>query len=120
MNDLNSVYLVGRLTADPKASELKNGLSRLTFTLANNQYHYNEEKKEYIHDAGFFNIITFTEEKNPLKNYLKKGLRIGINGRLQDNQYISKTGEKKRSMSIVAFSIQLLEQIPNQNTQKSA
>ncbi len=109
MNDLNSVYLVGRLTDDPKISKMDKGGVRLSYILANNQFHFNEEKKDYIRNTNFFKIITFTEEENPIYKYLKKGLRIGINGHLKTSHYLSKTGKQMISINIISYTVQILE-----------
>jgi single-strand DNA-binding protein len=120
MNDLNSVYLVGRLTDDVKSQKLGNGKVRLSFSLANNQYHYNEKKREYDKCTGFFRIVSFVEEGSPLKGYLRKGIRVGVNGKLQANEHVSGEGKKSRQTSIMAFSVQLLEPHTDHLVRKTA
>lgn len=120
MNDLNSVYLVGRLTDDVKSQKLENGKIRLSFSLANNQFHYNEKKKEYVKSTAFFRIVSFVEGESPLKDYLRKGIRVGVNGKLQANEHLTGEGKKNRQTSIMAFSVQLLEPHTDQLVRKTA
>ena len=108
MNDLNSVFMVGRLTADP---ELKNanGHQLLSFRLANNYNTFDEAKKEYQEEAGFYSVVLFGKQAEKLAPYLKKGNRIGVNGRLKQHSWETKAGEKRSSVDIVAYTIQFLD-----------
>ena len=83
MNDMNSVYLVGRLVANPKT---KNGL--ITFTLANNNYMYDKRKKEYVAKTIFFNVEISLNYLPDVKGSIKKGIRVGVNGFLAENGII--------------------------------
>ena len=81
MNDLNSVFMVGRLTKQPEVDVSEKG-SVLSFTLANHYNTFNEEKKEYVEETGFYPVQLFGKQAEKLGSYLKKGQRIGVNGRL--------------------------------------
>lgn len=110
MNDLNSVYIVGRLTADPKVRPTSNGEgSFTTFTLANNNFRYDEVKKEYQQDTSFFDVMLFGKENEKISTKLKKGLRIGVNGRLKQKAYTDKEGVKKKSIGIISYTVQILD-----------
>jgi hypothetical protein len=70
MNDLNSVYIVGKVKSNGK----KNGL-----VITNNSYVYDEKKKEYKAEKQDFHILLTDDNV-----VLKKGMRIGVNGRLKN------------------------------------
>jgi single-strand DNA-binding protein len=108
MNDLNSVFMVGRLTAD---SELKNanGHSLLAFRIANNYNTFDDQKKEYQEETGFYNVVLFGKQSEKIAPYLKKGNRIGVNGRLKHEEWETKEGEKRNGVKIVAYTVQFLD-----------
>ena len=56
MNDLNSIYLVGRLTADAVVRQSDKNM-QICFTISNNQYNYDESKKEYVYKPVCFDIV---------------------------------------------------------------
>ena len=107
MNDLNSVYLVGRLIADPKLKATEDKCQG-KFTLANNVYRYDEGKKEYGQNTIFFDIVVYGKDNEKIMAKIKKGTRIGVNGRLNMTEKINKDGEKKSALEIVCYTIQLL------------
>lgn len=94
MNDLNSVYIVGRLVKDAKMSK---GVT--TFTLANNCYTYDEEKIEHLQETNFFKCQLNC--KNKIK--LVKGTRVGVNGRMKTT---------KNGIIIKTHTVQVMQQPP--------
>jgi len=70
MNDLNSVYIVGKVKSNGK----KNGL-----VITNNSFVFDEKKKEYKEEKKDFHILLTDDNV-----VLKKGMRIGVNGRLKN------------------------------------
>jgi single-strand DNA-binding protein len=109
MNDLNSVFIVGRVAADPQVRSAKSGMKVLSLRIANHHYSFDEEKKEYAEETGFFNVVMFGRQAEKWGASLKKGQRIGVNGRLSQDNWESKEGEKKTRDSIVAYAVQLLD-----------
>ena len=109
MNDLNSVFLVGRIVADPDARYADSGKAVLRLRLASHRSRFNEEKKEYTEETGFFDVSLFGRSVERWSSVLRKGQRIGVNGRLCCDTYTARSGEKKTRYGIVAYSLQLLE-----------
>ena len=95
MNDLNSIYMVGRLTNDPKTKD-----GQVSFTLANNVYKYEESTKDYIKETCLFPIIVYGVEAEKMAKHLKKGLRVGVNGRLSI---------QNKTIQIISYTVQVLE-----------
>ena len=96
------------MTADAK-QQIKENSWRAKFVLANNNYRYDEVKKEYQQNTGFFDVTVFGKENERMISKLKKGIRIGVNGRLNMVTKIDKAGEKKKQIEIVCFTIQILD-----------
>ena len=81
MNDLNSVFIVGRISSFEMVD------NELCIKLSNN--------------SEIYNVLLQGIQAKKIYNHSKKGLRIGVNGRLTTDGGIS----------IIAFSIQFLDKV---------
>lgn len=89
---MNSVNLIGRLTRDPE--QKGSGETIVTrYTLAVNRM------KE---GADFINIVAFGKAGEFAKNYFRKGLQVGVTGRIQTGSYTDKDGKKHSTFDVVA------------------
>ena len=81
MSDLNRWYGIGRLTADPALTYTQGGASVAKFSIASS-YTYAKDgaKKE---TTSFFNCVAWEKTGEIIAQYVKKGQRIAIEGRLQ-------------------------------------
>lgn len=101
---MNVVTLVGRLTADPDRKETGSGTTMTTFRLAVKR----EFAKDGQTDADFFRIVTFGKQAESVARYLAKGSWAAVNGRIQNETYTGKGGEKKNSVSIIADRVEFV------------
>lgn len=93
---MNSVNLIGRLTADPEVSYYgKKGdqveISR--FTLAVDRV--GSEETDFIRCVAFWKSAEFANK------YLDKGQRVGITGRLQTGSYEDRDGIKRYTSDVI-------------------
>lgn len=84
---MNRVDLIGRLTDDIEVKYTKKDNSYTQFTLAVRGYH--EEDTDFISCSAFGKTAEFLEK------YTKKGLRIGITGRIKTSKYEVGKGRNK-------------------------
>lgn len=103
---MNKVVIIGRLTKDP---ELKytpgNGAAVTTVTLAVDRRFNQEGKKE----ADFIPIVIWGKSAESTAQYMRKGLLMGVAGRIQTRSYDAKDGGKRYITEVVAEEIQFLE-----------
>ncbi len=104
--NLNKVFLLGRLTADPVSRTTPSGQQVATFSLATNRVWYDKTngKKE---DVEFHNIVVWGRQADVAQRFLTKGGAVFIEGRLQTRTWDDKAGGKRRTTEIVAESLQL-------------
>lgn len=111
MTDVNSVVIVGRLTADIDAVQggfgyLQNGTAVAKVSVAVNRSRKNGE--EWIEEANFFNVTIWGKTAENLKPYLKKGSKVAVKGFLKQDRWQDKqTGQSRSSVSIVADQVEL-------------
>ena len=107
----NHATLIGRLTRDPETKELDGDNAKTVFTLAVNRTPTKKSDKE---ETDFMNIIAWGKLAKISSKYLKKGMPVLIDGRIQIRVY-EKDKEKHWMTEVVAENMQILETLKSQN-----
>ena len=107
-NDLNRVFLIGRLTKDPELRFTQSGTPIANFSLANNRT-YTTSAGEKTENVSYFDCIAWSKLGEVIVEYCKKGGRIGVEGRLQQNSWVDKDGNKRYKVEIVVDNFQFLD-----------
>jgi single-strand DNA-binding protein len=105
---LNRVVLVGRLTQDPELRTLPSGQSVSNLRIACNGVRRDLDG-EYRERPLFFDVATFAGQADTVCRYMRKGSRIGIDGRLEWREWETADQQRRQAVSIVAESIQFLD-----------
>ena len=79
---INRVILTGNLTRDAELRTTQSGLSIATFGIAVNDRTKNSSTGEWEEYANFINCTMFGKRAEAVAQYLTKGTRVGIDGRL--------------------------------------
>lgn len=89
---MNKVILAGRLTRDPEIrySQGENAMAVARYDLAVNR----EYKKDEGAAADFIHCIAFGKRAEFAEKYLRKGIKIIVEGRWQTGSYTNKEGAK--------------------------
>ena len=101
---MNKVILSGNLTKDPEVRYTQSGTAYARVGIA--------VKRPYSKDKAtvdFFNLVAWEKRAEKMGNYLRKGSRIIVEGRLQTNSY-EKDGVKHNGIDIIVDNI---SQIPS-------
>ena len=98
---MNLVVLTGRLTRDPELKFGQSGKAYSRFSLA-------VDRPFQKGEADFINCVAFGKTAELIGEYLRKGRKVGVNGRLQMNRY-EVNGEKRTGYDVVVDSIEFLE-----------
>ena len=101
---MNSIILIGRLTKDPELRYTQAGKAVCSFTLAVDRPYSGENK-----EADFINIVVWNKVGENCAQYLKKGRKAAVQGRLQIRSYEDDKGYKKYITEVVANSVEFLE-----------
>jgi single-strand DNA-binding protein len=106
---LNSVQLVGRLTADPTSSPTSSG-SVCRFSIA--------VDRRGSDTPDFIDITTFAKLAETCQRYLTKGRLVAITARLRQNKWQDKTtGESRSRLEVIANEVSFLDsKKPNEPT----
>ena len=102
---MNKVILMGRLTRDPEVSSSTSGTTFARFSIAVDR----RFKREGEPDADFFNCTSFGKQAEFVERYLKKGTKVVVSGRIQNDNYTNKEGQKVYSVRIMVEEIEFAE-----------
>lgn len=99
---MNSINLVGRLTADPELKQTQSGKSVCSFTLAVN--------RPIVKDTtDFINCVAWNQSAEYLANYGRKGNLVAVTGVLTSRKYDDKDGNHRTAFEVVCDSVSLCE-----------
>jgi len=90
---------MGRLTADPETRYTPSNISIARFTLAVNR---GGKPQEGQPTADFLNIVTWRTTADFVGKYFKKGMQVLVEGRIHNNNYTDKEGQKRFNVEITA------------------
>ena len=96
MQQLNKIFLQGRLTQDPELRYTQNNIAMATFGIANDTGTKDKPK------ANFFNVTIWRTLAELASKYLAKGSMVLIEGKIEQDDYTDKNGVKRTSFRINA------------------
>lgn len=104
---MNKVILMGRLTRDPEVrySQGENSLAIARFSLAVDR----RFKRQGETETDFFNCTAFGKQAEFVERYLKQGTKMLITGRIQNDNYTNKEGQKVYSVQIIVDEMEFAE-----------
>lgn len=111
---MNNVVLIGRITRDVELKFIPStGLAVAKFNLAVDRGLYGEKKQEAEAKgqptADFINITVFGKTAENCANYLSKGNKCAVQGRISTGSYTTQTGEKRYTTEVIADKVEFLE-----------
>jgi single-strand DNA-binding protein len=105
---VNKVILVGRLGRDPETRYTSAGQAVCNFTLATDET-YKDRSGERQKRTEWHRIVLWGKLAEISQQYLKKGMMVYIEGRLQTRQWDDqRTGQKRTTVEIVANVMRML------------
>lgn len=99
---MNQVFLLGRTTKEPELQYTPSGKAVTNFTLAVNRHMKKDE-------TDFFRIVIWGKTAEYVANYLGKGKKVLIQGRIENRSYESENGDKKYVTEIIGESVEIVE-----------
>lgn len=100
MFSLNRAQLVGNLTRDPEMRYTPNGQAVCSFSVATNR-RWRDKDGNQQDQTEFHNIVAWGKLAEIANQYLKKGNKVYIEGRLQTRSWEGQDGSKKNRTEIV-------------------
>ncbi len=105
---LNRAMLIGNLTRDPELRKTANGTSVASFTIATNRVYTGSDgaKKE---QADYHSLVAWGRLGEVCAQYLVKGKKIYVDGRLQTREWEGQDGQKRYRTEVVLENMIMLD-----------
>jgi single-strand DNA-binding protein len=105
---LNKAMLIGNLTRDPELRKTTGGQSVASFSLATNRVYTGSDgqKKE---QADYHNCVAWGRLGEVCAQYLNKGKKIYVDGRIQTREWEGQDGQKRYRTEIVVENMIMLD-----------
>lgn len=103
--------IIGNLTRDPELRTTPNGQNVANFGVATNHY-WTDASGQKQEKAEFHNIVAWGKLAEICSQYLGKGRKVYIEGRLQTSEWEGQDGTKRNRTEIVAENMIMLDRAP--------
>lgn len=104
---LNKAMIIGNLTRDPEVKTTPAGQTVATFSVATSMI-WTDQSGQRKEKAEFHNVVTWRKLAETCGQYLKKGSKVYIEGRLQTRDWVGQDGVKRFRTEIVADNMIML------------
>lgn len=98
----NSITLVGNVTREPELKFLGSGTAVVDFGLAVNRRWKNKQTDEWEEQTSFVDVTVWGEYGENVAESIPKGCRVIVNGRIEQQSWETKDGEKRSKIQVVA------------------
>ncbi|HEU0028703.1 MAG TPA: single-stranded DNA-binding protein [Ktedonobacterales bacterium] len=106
---MNKIMLIGRLGKDPEMSYTASGQAMTKFTLAVSRRWKDSESGERREETTWFNIVAWRQLAETCNNYLHKGSKVYIEGRMNSRKYTDKDGIERTVWDVTAADMEMLD-----------
>lgn len=113
---INNVTLIGRLIRDPKLQYTNSNIATAQFNIACNR-NFKNSNGEY--EADFINCVMWRDQAERFCEWTRKGMLVGITGRIQTRSYDGNDGKRVYVTEVVVENFQVLEKRDNTANQNS-
>lgn len=123
---VNKVILIGNVGADPEVRYLDGGVAVANLRLATTES-YKNKNGEKVDQTEWHNIVLWRGLAEIVEKYVKKGMRLYIEGRIRTRSWDDQNGVKRYTTEIYADNMQMLSfgrqdgsDMPNRTTATNA
>jgi single-strand DNA-binding protein len=108
MASLSKVILIGNLGSEPEMRYTPDGKAVTSFRMATN-YRYTTSAGESREETDWFRISVFGKQAESCNQFLSKGQRVYVEGRLHARNWQGQDGQMRTSLEVVANRVLFLD-----------
>lgn len=105
-SNINSVCVSGYLAKDPELKATTSGSSVLDCSIAVNESRKNAQG-EWSDYANFFNFVIFGKQAEALSQYMHKGSKVTLQGKLRYSSWQDDQGKTRSAVNIIVNTVEL-------------
>jgi single-strand DNA-binding protein len=106
---INKVILIGNLGNEPEVRYMSNGKAVANFSLATSESWKDKQSGENQERTEWHRIVMYDKLAEIVQQYVHKGSKLYIEGRLQTRKWQDKDGAERYTTEIVANDMQMLD-----------
>lgn len=106
--DVNQVLIAGRITRDPEVRSTQSQQTMAFFTVAVNRRYQDKNSGEWKDLVTFVPVTVWGPAADRVKDKMRKGTPVLVEGRLTASEYTDKAGQKRKEMKVTASRVQTL------------
>ncbi len=106
---VNKVILIGNLGADPETKSMPSGTQVANLRLATSESFKDKQTNEWQERTEWHNVAMFGRLAEIAGEYLRKGSKIYVEGRLRTRKWQDKQGNDRYTTEIIANEMQMLD-----------
>jgi single-strand DNA-binding protein len=111
---LNKAMIIGNLGRDPEMRYAKSGQPVTQFTVAVNR-NYRDQNGEWKEDTEWFRVVAWGPLAERTAEYLRKGRKVYVEGRLQTRSWEGQDGQKRYTTELIANTVTALDPRPRED-----
>jgi len=105
---VNKVILIGNLGQDPEVRHLESGASVANFSIATTETYTDRNTGEKKSTTDWHNIVVWRGLAKVVEQYVKKGHKIYVEGKLRTRSWQDKEGNTRYTTEVVADNMTML------------
>lgn len=105
---VNKVILIGNLGKDPEIRVLENGTKLARFSIATSESYQDKASGERREITDWHNIVVWRGLAEVAENYLVKGMKVYVEGKLKTRSWQDESGVTKYATEVVADNFTML------------
>ncbi len=105
---LNKCMIIGNLGRDPEMRYTPSGQAVTQFSVATNR-NYRDPQGEWQSETEWFRVVVWGDQGERVAEYLRKGHKVYVEGRLQTRQWEDQSGNKRYTTELIANRVTSLE-----------
>jgi single-strand DNA-binding protein len=109
---LNKVMIIGNVGRDPEMRYLQDGTPTTSFSVATNRRWNDRTTNEMREETEWFNVVAWRTLAETCNQFLTKGRKVYIEGRLQTRSWEGQDGVKHYRTEVIAQQMILLDRRP--------
>lgn len=113
MASVNRVFIVGNLGKDPEVVKTPSGILVATMSVATSSKWQDKKTGEQKEETEWHRIITVESSAKFVQQYLKKGMKVHVDGRIRTRKWTDKQGVEQKITEIFTDRVLSLEKAIN-------
>jgi single-strand DNA-binding protein len=109
LGEVNFVFISGRLTRDCDIRMTGGGQTVCGFDVAVNRRYLDNASQEWKDDVAYVPVTVFGQTADRIKDRLRKGIPVLVEGRITMNEFTDKSGQNRKVLRVNARRVQILQ-----------